>query len=74
MPFQPSDTDQVEDAWSHDSLGDFIYVPLTWRIGQRHLDTMPGATGDIEDALQELHASFLDLPIPERLLDSVRQV
>ena len=73
MPFQPPDSGQAEDAWAHNSLGDFIYVPLAWRTGQRHLDTTPGATGDIEDALHELHATYLDLPIPDRLLDLVRR-
>ncbi len=73
MPILSPDDVQGDEAWTHSGLGDFIYVPLAWRTG--HPQTPPGVGPDaeIEAALKELHASYHDLPIPDRLLDLVRR-
>jgi hypothetical protein len=73
MLFQLPDISQDDEAWPQDEVGAFIYVPLAWRTGQHPLEAQTGAKGEIEEALKDLHASYVDLPIPDHLLDLVRQ-
>jgi len=74
MLFQLPDDHPGDEALSQDAVGAFIYVPLAWRTGQHPLEAQTGADGEIEQALKDLHTSYLDLPIPDGLLDLVRQV
>ncbi len=73
MLFQLPDAHQGDEAWPQDEVGAFLYVPRAWRTGQHPLDAHAGAEGEIEEALKDLHASYVDLPIPDHLLDLVRQ-
>ena len=74
MTFQLPDDNQGDEAWPQDEVGAFIYVPLAWRTGQHPFEAQTGAGGEIGEALRDLHTSYPDLPIPDRLLDIVRQV
>ncbi len=73
MLFQLPDDHQGDEAWPQDEVGAFIYVPSAWRTGQIQLATWVGPDAEIQGALKELHASYHDLPIPDRLLDLVRR-
>ncbi len=73
MPFQVPDGAQADETWFHEGVSDFIYVPLAWRTGQSYFDASTGAEAEIEEALKDLHTAYLDLPIPDHLLDLVRR-
>jgi hypothetical protein len=73
MPFELPDDVRRDEACPHDTLGDFIYVPLAWRTGQDQFSTPAGVGAEIEGALRYLHGTYLDLPIPDRLLDLVQR-
>ena len=72
MPVQLPDSAQANETWLHEGVSDFIYVPLAWRTGQSQFAGR-GPDTEIEEALKDLHAAYLDLPIPDRLLDLVRR-
>jgi hypothetical protein len=73
MLFQLPDDRQGNEAWPQDEVGAFIYVPLAWRTGTHQFQAHTRLGGEIEEALKDLHASYIDLPIPDHLLDLVRQ-
>ncbi len=73
MPAGMPDTYQDDDFWDEDGLGSFIYVPRAWRVGRHRYDAKSQARAKLEDALQELHASYVHLPLPDRLVDVVRR-
>lgn len=73
MPILSSDDVQGDEAWPYTSPGDFIYVPLAWRMGQSQFDARPGAEAEIAGALKDLHSAYLDLPVPDRLSDLLRR-
>ena len=60
-----------ENGWPLDDQGIFVYVPLAWRTDRRPRTAESLARLHVEDALQELHARYAALPVPERLLDLV---
>jgi hypothetical protein len=64
---------QNENAWPLDDHGLFVYVPLGWRTEQRPGDGDSLSRLYVENALQELHALYATLPVPDRLLDLVRR-
>ncbi len=72
MQFKVPDDAQGEEVWPSGDSDHFIYVPLAWRTDQDQFDAPAGAGGEIEDALKCLHTFYLDLPVPDRLLDLVR--
>jgi len=74
MLFQLPDAHRGDEAWPQDEVGAFIYVPRAWRTGQHPFQAQTGADGGIEEALKDLHASYVDLPIPDRLLDLIKHV
>ncbi len=74
MPFAQPDLSQDDEAWPDGEIGAFIHVPLAWRTGQVQVTVGAGPDAEIEEALKDLHACYHDLPIPDRLLDLVRQV
>lgn len=65
-----SETDN-ENAWPLDDQGIFVYVPLAWRTDRRPRTAESLARLHVEDALQELHARYAALPVPDRILDLV---
>ncbi len=73
MLFQLPDAHQADEAWPQDEVGAFIYVPLARRTEQQPFQAHTGVEGEIEEALKDLHASYVGLPIPDHLLDLVRQ-
>ena len=60
-----------ENAWPLDDQGIFVYVPLAWRTDRRPRTAESLARLYVEDALQELHAQYAALPVPDRILDLV---
>ena len=60
-----------ENAWPLDDQGIFVYVPLAWRTDRRPRTAESLARLYVEDALQELHARYAALPVPDQILDLV---
>jgi hypothetical protein len=60
-----------ENGWPLDDQGIFVYVPLAWRTDRRPRTAESLARLHVEDALQELHARYAALPVPDRILDLV---
>ncbi|HEX2553478.1 MAG TPA: hypothetical protein VHL98_07245 [Microvirga sp.] len=60
-----------ENAFPIDDHGIFVYVPLGWRTDSRPATAEDLSRLYVEDALQELHARYASLPVPDRILDLV---
>lgn len=64
---------QHENGWPLDDCGVFVYVPIGWRTDQAPDDGAALSRLYVENALQELHALYATLPVPDRILDLVRR-